>query len=190
MSTKITTHDFPEFRVLFPSVFEPKQVKGTDKHAYSVLALFEPNTDLSFLRKIELLEAKAKWNDKAEMKLGLKTCKRPLRLQDELVNQKTGELYSGCVNGAWCMSLTSELPVDIRDAYGRHLLDPTAIYSGCYAKAVVEAYAYDNVAFGVKFRLMGIMKTRDGERLGGFAQATDDDYATTATSPFDDEMPF
>ena len=186
MSTKITTHNFPEFRVLFPSVFEKKQVKGTDKFAYSVLALFDPAADLSFLRRVELSEAKAKWQDKAEMKLGLKACKRPLRLQDELVNQKTGEMYDGCVNGGWCASLTSDMPVDVRDEYGNRLIDPSAIYSGCYATAVVEAYAYDSVSFGVKFRLMGIMKTRDGERLGGFSQATDDDYAP-AKAPFDDD---
>ena len=49
------------------------------------------------------------------------------------------------------------------------LSDLTKIYRGCYARAFITAFGYDNESKGVIFALSCIRKERDGEPLGAGA---------------------
>ena len=52
--------------------------------------------------------------------------------------------------------------------------DREAFYPGCYARASVTAYAYDNVSKGVAFGLSNLMFVKDGERLDSRTDPTED----------------
>ena len=57
----------PRFRVSFPHVFEPQDVKkddGSTKKEFSIVALFPKGTDLSALKAEANRAAKEKWGDK------------------------------------------------------------------------------------------------------------------------------
>ena len=41
------------------------------------------------------------------------------------------------------------------------------LYSGCFADVIADVVAYDNVKKGVSIYLKGVLKTGDGERIGG-----------------------
>jgi len=58
---------------------------------------------------------------------------------------------------------------------GMEIIDTTEFYSGCYGKASVTFYAFNsNGNKGIACGLNNIMKTRDGEPLGGRSRAVDD----------------
>jgi len=66
------------------------------------------------------------------------------------------------------------------------IFDLDEVYSGCYCRGVIVAYAFDNKSKGVAFFLNSLMKIKDGERLGGFSASADDydDYDDYEDSPF------
>jgi hypothetical protein len=48
------------------------------------------------------------------------------------------------------------------------MMEQAELYSGCYGRLWVTAFAYDNAGNkGVSFSLQGILKTKDGQPLGG-----------------------
>lgn len=55
------------------------------------------------------------------------------------------------------------------------IIDLDEVYSGCYCRGVIVAYAFNNKSKGVGFFLNSLMKMKDGERLGGF-EADANDY--------------
>ena len=57
------------------------------------------------------------------------------------------------------------------------ITDQDEFYSGCYGYASVSFYCYDNgVSKGVTCGLNSVLKSRDGERLGGGGNV-ESDYA-------------
>lgn len=70
-------------------------------------------------------------------------------------------------------------------------LDPSDIYSGMYAQVTINFYPYDaSGSRGVGCALGNVLKTRDGEPLGGGASAEADfaDLADAANAPFVDPI--
>ena len=53
------------------------------------------------------------------------------------------------------------------------------IYPGCYCRATVTIYSYDNKGKGIAFGLQNVQKVRDGDRL---------DNRTNAAEDFDDDF--
>jgi hypothetical protein len=63
----------------------------------------------------------------------------------------------------------------VLDVDGTEMHDPSDIYSGCYAKVSMEAFAYNsNGNKGVTFGLRAVKKVADGERLGPVDNASED----------------
>lgn len=62
------------------------------------------------------------------------------------------------------------------------ILDPSKFYSGCYARAKITVYPYDNKRKGVGFGLRSIQFIRDGEPLAGGGNAADDFDSITPPS--------
>ena len=70
------------------------------------------------------------------------------------------------------------------------ILDESEIYSGCYGKVSLRAFAYDQKGNkGVSFGLQNVQKVRDGESLGGRVNPQDEfkpvENAATETSDTD-----
>lgn len=55
------------------------------------------------------------------------------------------------------------------------ILDPSEVYSGCYARVSMNAFPFNaNGTKGVSFGLRHVQKLADGEPLGSFSRAEDD----------------
>lgn len=71
------------------------------------------------------------------------------------------------------------------------ITDEEEFYSGCFGYACVSFFAYDNgVSRGVTCGLNSLLKSRDGERLGGGGGSAATDFAGVIDDiedPFDDE---
>lgn len=73
------------------------------------------------------------------------------------------------VIGHWFTSSSSSKPLQaIVDANNQPILDFNELYSGCFIRARVNVYTYDNeFGKGLSLGLTMIQKRRDGEALGG-----------------------
>jgi len=206
MGIKVKT---PKFRASYVWVFKPKAVKnddGTSKDKYQALALFELGADLKALKDAAFGALVEKFGkDKAGAIAKHPKFKSPFRDQATLVDDE-GELRPGATAGAVCINLTADLKPLILGPDTSEITDQRDFYSGCYAVASCEVYAWEHPknGRGVTFSLLGVQKVAEGERLGGSGlRATAEDFepvkgATPAGDAFgggkggdlDDEMPF
>ena len=155
----------PEFRVSFPAVFKPKRQKGdaTSEPKYGLTMLFPKGADLSKLKRAAEEAVKEKWGDKPP-----KNLRSPFRDQGE-------KEYEGYEEGAVFVSASSKQKPGLVDRQRQDIIDETEFYPGCYARATLRAFAYDNNGNkGVAFGLNNVQKLRDGDPLGGRTRAQDD----------------
>lgn len=167
MSNVIT----PKFRVSYPNIFKPQMNKLSGKEEYSVTALFPKNADLTELKKAvqavleeEFGADKAKWP---------KTMRTPFR--DQAERAKEGVLPAGHEEGAIFINLKSKQRPGVVDENVQDILDPSQFYAGCWARASVRPYYYDQAGNkGVAFGLQNIQKIADGDPLSGRAKPEND----------------
>lgn len=164
----------PEFRVSFPQVFKPKHNKLSKKDEYSLQALFPKGADLS---KLYALAAKV-----AEEKFGpnFKTMKLRSPFRDQADREKMNDdgtkfMPEGYEKGAIYLNLRSEYKPNVVDENVQPILVESDFYPGCWARASLSCYAYDQGGNkGVNFGLQNLQKTRDGESFSGRTKAEDD----------------
>ena len=171
----------PEFRVSFPNVFKPQVNKFNNREEYTVVAVFPLGADLSKLKEAAEAAIIAKWGaDKKKWPSKLRT---PFRDQAEKAKNVDGKqvLPQGFEEGAIFMNLKSNKKPGLVDASNEDIIDSSEFYPGCWARASINAYAYDAAGnTGVSFGLNNLQKLRDGEPLGGRTLAQDD-FAPVAT---------
>lgn len=161
----------PQFRVSYPAVFKPnKPMQEGGEAKYSVVMLFESDSDLSLLKKAAAEAVKEKWGDKAP-----KNLRSPFRDQGE----KDG---AGYVEGCIFVSASSKQRPGLIDKANADIIDESEFYAGCWARATVRAYAYDaNGNRGVAFGLQNVQKLRDDDPLGGTRAKAADEFAPVDT---------
>lgn len=74
----------------------------------------------------------------------------------------------------------SQKPVVV-DVAGNAILDPAEVYSGCYGRASINFYGYNNRKKGIGAGLLAIQKLHDGEPFGTVGSA--DDFNDGYTDP-------
>lgn len=95
--------------------------------------------------------------------------KNPLRDGD--TERPDDEAYKGC----YFINATSQQKPGIVNAQRQPITDPDEFYSGCYGYASVNFFAFNaNGNKGVACGLNNLMKTKDGESLGGRSTAEAD----------------
>lgn len=149
----------PEFRVSYPNVFKPKAFNNGEPK-YSLVMLFDKKTPLKEnLRRAAHAAAVEKFGPKEQWP---KKFKMPFRDGDE---EKPGtEGYENVI----FVAASSKNPVGIVNQRREDILDQSAFYAGCYARAEVIAYAYDQQGNrGVGFALLNVQKLRDGKPFAG-----------------------
>lgn len=175
-----------EVRFAFLNVFKPrKQQREKDDGStetveeYSVTALF-PNREkltgqaladydacIAKLKAAAQAAAVEKWGDKLKEKNPDGSPKMLIRTPFRDQADKA-EDYEGYEAGAIFINCKAQNPPGIVDELVQDIVDPRKLYSGCYGRLVVRAYAYKVKGnAGVSFGLQHIQKTRDGEPLGG-----------------------
>lgn len=150
----------------------------TSTPKYSITMLFDKATDLTSLRRAVKAAVAKKWGDKPPK--GLKT---PFRDAGEKSDD-----WQGFQDGMTFVRASSKYQPGVVDASLNPITDRKELYSGCYARASVVAFAYDNRGNkGVSFALNNIQKLRDGEPLGGMRRAEDDFEAVKVAANGDDD---
>lgn len=165
VSTKVVTG---EVRFSYVNVFEPKSINGSDaKYSVSILIDKKDTKTIEAIeRAVELAKqaGAAKFGGKIPPMLKL-----PLRDGD--VERPDDENYAGKM----FVNANCKTKPGLIEKNGMEIIDTTEFYSGCYGKASITFYAFNsNGNKGIACGLNNIMKTRDGEPLGGRSKATDD----------------
>lgn len=174
----------PEFRVSFPKVFKPERNDLSGQDEFSLVALFAPGADLSKLKAAAKAACEKKWG--TDQKKWPKNMRLPFRDQGE--RAKTDDdgneyLPDGYVAGATFMNLKSKKRPGLVNAQLQDIIDETDFYGGCWARAQVNAYAYDNKGnAGVSFGLNHIQKLKDGESFGSAARNASDVFEAVGES--------
>lgn len=162
-----------EVRLSYANLWEPKSING-GAPKYSV-SLIIPKTDARTLAKIKAAieaayrdgENKLKGNGKTMPPLS--TLKTPLRDGD--IDRPDDEAYKN----SYFLNANSSAAPGIVDTACNPLFEHSEIYSGVYARASVNFYAFNsNGNRGIACGLNNIQKLRDGESLGGKPRPEDD----------------
>ena len=160
----------PVFRASYPNVFTPKRNDLNGKDEYSLVALFGKGADISALKAAANAAVIKKWGqDKAKWPPNLKT---PFREHKEKI--KDGKYPDGYEEGGIFVTLKAQTRPTVVDQKVQEILEPSKIYAGCYCKASIAAYAYDNKGNrGVAFGLNHLQLVKDGPTISGRPSVTD-----------------
>lgn len=176
-----------EARMNFVRVFEPESFNGGDPK-YSVILSF-PQSDKELVKKIqtaidECVEKTktAKYGGKLPKSFNI------VELKDgDTDYEKDGfaGMFTLKASSAYKPEVVKRMTVAGKPTFVQ-ITDEDEFYSGCYGYASVTFFAYDNgVSKGVTCGLNSLLKTRDGERLGGATSAAED-FAGLADDVFED----
>lgn len=86
--------------------------------------------------------------------------------------EKNDEAYDNCM----FINATSIAQPGVVDADLMDITKPSDFYSGCYGRAAITFYAYNNGPhhMGIGCTINNLQKLKDGPRLGGFSSAAED----------------
>lgn len=169
MVKKVST---PIFRVSFPSVFEASSYEG-GAPKFSVCAVFTPA--LFTARDKELWAAMNALADEVSMeRFKKKLAQLPGNFKKPFRDGAEKEDLEGFGAGKTFCNFSSKMRPGIIGINRELITNADEFYPGCYARATITAYAYDNVGKGVAFGLQNLQKLKDGDRLDSRTDANDD----------------
>lgn len=155
----------PKARVSYPAVFEAKSFKGQPAK-FSCVFIFDKKTDLKDLKRAAFNAAIEKWGPKEKWP---KKLKMPFRDGNEDRPDTPG--YEDCT----FITASSKQRPGVVDQQRNQLVTEDDFYAGCYARATLIAFAYDQMGnVGVSFALQNLQKMSDGEKFGGRRNAEDE----------------
>lgn len=177
--TKVVTG---EARLSYANLWEAKSINGgTPKYSVSIII---PKSDARTVAKVKAAIEAAYREGEAKLKGNGKTVplfasiKTPLRDGD--IERPDDEAYAG----SYFINANSATAPGIVDKACEPILERSQIYSGVYARASVNFYAFNsNGNKGIACGLNNIQKLRDGEPLGGKSRA-EDDFSTDDDEDF------
>lgn len=159
-------------RLSYCHIFEA-YTNDPEKEARFSVTILIPKSDKATMEKILKAEAAAKEEGKAS-KFGGKI---PSNLSsiihdgDEEADLERNPEYAGHMY----MAMSSKTRPGVVDQDLNPILDTTAVYSGCYGRVSINAFAYNTAGKkGVSFGLNNVQFLEDGEPLGGRTRAEDD----------------
>ena len=187
MATKIVTG---KVRFSFCNIFEPKAPQGGGDPKYSVTLLI-PKSDTTTLGKIKAAMIEARENYCNRNGANAIPVKFNHTMHDGDGVRDSGEPYGPECKGCYVITVSSKQKPIIVDAFRNEITDPGEVYSGCYGRASINFYGYNNSGKkGVSAGLLSIQKLHDGEPFGtvGSADDFDDDYRDPEAGVDDDFM--
>lgn len=168
-TTKVVTG---KVRLSYVHLFEPYASNPDDDPKYSCVILI-PKSDKATLKKIKnAIDAAAEAGKNSKFNGTVpKNLKTTLHDGDEEGDLERNPEYEGHMY----MSVSSKTKPGIVDKDVDPILDSTEVYSGCYARVSINAFAYNTQGNrGVSFGLNHVQKIADGDYLGGRSRAEDD----------------
>lgn len=170
--TKVVTG---EVRLSYAHLFEPYSGDPEQAAKFSTVIII-PKSDKATLNAIRKAAGEAAEGGKAKFggKIPPNVAKNPattLHDGDEEADLERNPEYEGC----YYMSISSKVQPGLVDRNKMPILDNSSLYSGCYVRVAMGAFAYNtNGNKGVSFGLNHVQKLRDGEPLGGMTRAEDE----------------
>ena len=180
----------PKFRVSFPNVFEKQVFEGQDASTgrYSCCALF---SGFEVVNGVTSFRVPAAWPQREKEfwkalidacnKVSIEAFKKPMA---EIVKMgmripfRRGEEkeFDGYGPGVvfFNMSAKNRAPGVVGKDGPIRKDSEDEFYAGCYARATVTPFPYNNVSKGVAIGLNNLQKLGNGPRLDAFASAEDD----------------
>jgi len=162
----------PLCRVSFAgSLFTPRAQQEGAVPKYGCTLIFDKTCDRSVMDAAVKQVLIAQWGDKGLERAKAGLIKSPFLdgAGKEARNKKTGELHPGFGPDVFFLRVQSVRAPTLRYRSEHVPATEDEIYSGCYGKAVLNAFAWtnpqngDGISFGIQF----FQKIKDGERLGG-----------------------
>lgn len=175
MATKVVTG---KVRFSYCHIFEPQAPVNGGDPKYSVTLLI-PKSDSATYAKIQSAMKEAA--DKFRERNGAASlpAKPNHTLHDGDGTRDSGDPYGPECKDCWVITVSSKQKPVIVDAFRNEVTDPTEVYSGCYGRAAINFYGYNQAGKkGISAGLLSIQKLSDGEPFGtvGSADDFDDDY--------------
>lgn len=171
-------------RLSYAHLFEPFSFNDDQEPKYSVVLLI-PKSDKATIKKIKAAQKAALEQGKSS-KFGGKiptNWSNTLRDGDEEKDLEDNPEFAG----HYFMTVSARTRPGIVDRDVQPILDSTEVYSGCYARASINAFPYSvSGNKGVSFGLNHIQKIKDGEPLGGRSNA-EDDFDSLDDDEFDED---
>lgn len=169
MVTKVVT---PVFRVSFPAVFEAKSFEGSAPK-FSVSAIWDPSRFTAAEKK--LWAAMIGLADEVSMeRFKKKMGDLPGNFKKAIRDGAEKADLAGYGEGLLFANLSSKMKPGLIDKDRTPILSAEDFYPGCYARATITAYSYDNKGKGVAFGLQNLQKIAEGERLDSRTDAAED----------------
>lgn len=181
--TKVVTG---KVRLSYVHLFEPFSQNPDQPEKYSCVILI-PKSDKKTLNAIKKAQAAAAEAGKARVFNG----KVPANLKTTLHDgDEDGDLERNPeYEGHYFMSVNSKTKPGIVDKNVNPILDSSEVYSGCFARVSINAFAYNTQGNrGVSFGLNHVQKLADGDYLGGRTRAEDDFEAIDDEDEDDDGL--
>ena len=172
---KARSDDFksPECRLSYAGgLFKARSAEGSAREKYGCTLIF-PKSARAELEKIVAKVIVDEWGEKGIAKAKAGLIKSPFLAGDgkEAHNKTTGEIHPGLGPDVFFIRPTanSDRPPFVRWRDPNTQETEMTVYSGCYGKAVLNCFAWNNPqnGDGVSFGIVGFQKLREGESLGG-----------------------
>ena len=155
-------------RFSYANVWEAKSINGSEEK-YSI-SLIIPKSDAKTIEEIQVAMEEAKQEGIAKFG-GKIPANLKLPLRDGDIDRPDDEAYQGC----YFINANSKDKPQIVDKKVKPILDPSEVYSGCYGRASINFYAFNqNGNRGIACGLGNLQKLEDGEPLSGHSRAEDD----------------
>jgi hypothetical protein len=154
----------PKFRASFVKVFKPEAFKKGDEPKYSIKMMFPKGTDLKELKAAAKLAKHQKFG-----KEKIKKFESPFQ-DGDAVDADGDRVEREEYAGHWIVGARSKQKPKVVEINPRiEINDESEFYSGCWARASIQAFAYDYEGMnkGVSFALLNIQKLEDDEAFGG-----------------------
>ena len=185
MSTKVITG---KVRFSYCNIFEPKAPISGGDPKYSVTLLI-PKSDTVTIGKIKDAIAEARENFCSRNGANALPQKPSHTLHDGDGQRDSGEDYGPECKGCYVITVSSKNKPVIVDTFRNEITDPGEVYSGCYGRAAINFYGYNQAGKkGVSAGLLSVQKLHDGEPFGTVGSADDfnDDYKDPEAGEVDD----
>ena len=161
-------------RFSYVNIFRSRAFRDGQDAKYSICLLI-PKKDKATLAKIkkaidDAIEEgiSSKWGGKRP-----KTLHLPLRDGDEERADEDPEY-----EGMYFLNANSTQKPGIIDRDRNEILDSDEVYSGCWGRASINFFPYDNTGNrGIGVGLNNIQKLKDDKRLGAARASAEDDFA-------------
>lgn len=162
-----------KIRFSYVNVFAPR-VTPNGEEKYSVTLLI-PKSDGATKQRIDAEINKTLQEDLADVFKGVMPANLRLPIYDGDGVRQSGEAFGPECKGHWVITANSNLAPEVVDASCNPIMSKNEFYSGCYGRASLRFYAYNqNGNKGIGCGLGNVQKLEDGQPLDGRTTAAED----------------